>query len=202
MAVTILGRPCSVSLIDYFIFLVAVAFLAIGLILQAAGFGVFVTGRLDGAILIIIGFTMFWAGWVISGARGISCIVASILNMFDAASTVAFWNFESNPVVLAAGPTIFMTAKVACSLTIMLYARYNPAARKGGMLLAAFFAFIVAWNLSQHIMFTIGFRDVEYGILTGSIFSLLASAIVFYVIFRGEKLTAQAPENNMNRHDK
>ena len=180
------------SLIDYFIFLVAVAFLAIGLLVQAAGFGVFVTGRLEGVILSVIGFTMFWAGWVVSGARGISCIVASILNMFDAASTVAFWNFESNPVVLAAGPTVFMIAKVACSLTIMLYAKYNPSARRGGMVLTAFFAFIVAWNLSQHVMFSFGFKEVEYGILIGSILSLLASAMVVYFIFLGEKHSSKS----------
>lgn len=180
------------GLIDYFIFLVAVAFLAIGLLVQAAGFGVLVTGRLEGAILGVIGFTMFWAGWVISGARGIACIVASILNMFDAASTVAFWNYESNPVVLAAGPTVFMIAKIACSLTIMLYARYNPNARRGGMILAAFFAFIVAWNLTQHIMYSLGFREVAYGILIGSILSLLASAVIIYFIFLGEKHSSKS----------
>lgn len=181
------------SLVDYFIFLVAVAFIVLGLLLLAAGFGVFVIGRLEGIILIAIGLPMYIAGWTISGAHGISCITASILNMLDAASTVAFWNFESNPVVVAAGPTVFLTAKVVCSLTIMLYAKYSPVAGKGGVALAAFFAFIVAWNLSQNILFSIGFRDAEYGILIGSIFSLLTSAVVIYAIFRGEKHFMRTP---------
>jgi hypothetical protein len=173
--------------IDYFIFFWAVSLLAIGLILEASGFGIFVVGRPEGIILVIIGLTMFWVGWVLSGARSFSCVVAAILNMFDAAFTVAFWNFESNPVVLATGPTVFMVTKVAWSLTIMLYAKLHVNPRRGGIAFATFFAFIIAWNLSQHAMISLGFRDFSYGIFVGSILSFVAALIVLYVLFRSEK---------------
>jgi len=141
-------------------------------------------GRLDGFIFIVIGVAMFWGGWVLSGARGISCALAAVLNMLDAASTVAFWSFEINPFVMAAGPTIFMVAKVTCSLAIMLYAKLYPNPGKGGVVLAAFFALIVAWNLSQYMLAFLGAVDVVYGIFVGTFLSFLASAIVFYVLFR------------------
>ena len=37
-----------------------------------------------------------------SGAREFSCVIAAVLNMFDVASTVSFWNFEINPIAQAA----------------------------------------------------------------------------------------------------
>jgi len=176
-----------VELIDHLVFSWAVLLLVFGLVFEASGFGVFVAGRLDGLILIIIGVTMYWGGWILSRARSFSCALAAVLNMFDAASTVSFWNFEINPVVLVAGPTIFMIAKIACSLTIMLYAKFHKNPRRGGIMLSVFFAFIVAWNLSQHSMAYLGFKDFEYGLLLGSIFSLTASAIVLYSLVISER---------------
>jgi hypothetical protein len=172
-----------VELIDHFVFSWAVLLLVLGLIFEASGFGIFVVGRLDGFILIVIGVTMYWGGWILSRARSFSCALAAVLNMFDAASTVSFWNFEINPVVLAAGPTIFMIAKISCSLTIMLYAKLHTNPRRGGIALTVFFAFIVTWNLSQHLMAYLGFKDFAYGILIGTIFSFIASVIVLYALF-------------------
>lgn len=176
------------GLIDHIGFLWAIFLIVVGLILEATGFGIFVIGRLDGFIFVVVGVTMFWAGWVISGARGFSCVLAAVLNMFDAALTVAFWNFEINPVVLAQGPTIFMLTKVTCSLAIMLYAKFHANPGRGGTALAAFFTFVVAWNLSQHLMVSAGLRDFSYGILLGSMVSIGASAIVLYVLVRNENL--------------
>ena len=170
-------------LIDYVTFSWAVFLLVLGLVFEASGFGIFVAGRFDGVLLIFIGVTMFWGGWILSRARGFSCAVAAVLNMFDAASTAAFWNFEINPFVLAVGPTIFMIAKITCSLTIMLYAKLHANPRRGGIALAVFFAFIVAWNLSQHLMAYLDLKDFAYGIFLGTMFSFIASAIVLYVLF-------------------
>jgi len=187
-----------VPLIDHFVFSWAVFLLVLGLIFEASGFGIFVAGRLDGFVIIVIGVTMFWGGWILSRARGFSCAVAAVLNMFDAASTVSFWNFEINPVVLAAGPTIFMIAKIACSLAIMLYAKLHTNPKRGGMALTIFFALIVAWNLSQHLMAYLGFKDFAYGILLGTIFSFVASTIVLYTLFMNKK--ARTATSNLFRN--
>lgn len=185
-------------LIDHFVFSWAVFLLVLGLIFEASGFGIFVAGRLDGFVIIVIGVTMFWGGWILSRARGFSCAIAAVLNMFDAASTVSFWNFEINPVVLAAGPTIFMIAKIACSLAIMLYAKLHTNPKRGGMALTIFFALIVAWNLSQHLMAYLGFKDFAYGILLGTIFSFVASTIVLYTLFMNKK--ARTATSNLFRN--
>jgi len=174
-------------LIDHITFSWAVFLLVLGLIFEASGFGIFVAGRLDGFLLIFIGVTMFWGGWILSGARGFSCAAAAVLNMFDAASTAAFWNFEINPVVLAVGPTIFMIAKITCSLTIMLYAKLHANPRMGGIVLTVFFGLIVGWNLSQHLMAYLDLKDFAYGIFLGTMFSFVASAIVLYALFISEK---------------
>jgi hypothetical protein len=182
-----------VTLFDHVAFSWAVFLLVLGLIFQASGFGIFVTGRLDGFVIIFIGVTMYWGGWILSRARGFSCAVAAVLNMFDAASTVAFWNFEINPVVLAAGPTMFMIAKIACSLAIMLYAKLHTNPKRGGIALTIFFALIVSWNLSQHLMASLGFKDFAYGILLGTIFSFVASTIVLYTLFISKKTRTATP---------
>ena len=174
------------GLVDYVVFFWAIFLLIIGLIFEASGFGVFVSGRLDGFIFVIIGVTMFWGGRILSGARGFSCAVAAVLNMFDAASTVAFWSFEINPFVVAAGPTIFVVAKVLCSLAIMLFAKLHPNPGKGGTILAAFFAVIIGWNLSQYTLAYLGLIDIVYGIFIGTFLSFLASAAVFYILFRSK----------------
>jgi len=83
-----------VVLIDKFIFLLGILAFVIGLLFAWAGFGVFIAGQSGGLILLILGISMYWAGWIISGAQSFSCAVAAALNMFDAASTLALWNFE------------------------------------------------------------------------------------------------------------
>lgn len=176
------------ALIDYFMFSLSIFLVVIGLIFTASGFGILVVGRLDGVIIIIIGVAMFWGGWSLSGARGFPGAVAAVLNMFDAASTVVFWSLEVNPVTLALGPTLFVIAKIMSSLAILLFARLHPNPRKGGIVLSVFFAFIVGWNLSQHLAAYLGLKTFEYALLLGTLFSFLASGIVLYAIFVSERI--------------
>lgn len=177
------------AIIDHVELFGAVFLLVIGLIFEASGFGIFVSGRLDGVVIIVIGVTMFWGGWVMSRAKGLSNAVAAFLNMIDAASTVAFWNFEVNPFVLAVGPTIFLIAKITCSVAIVLYAKLAVNPGKSGAALAGFFALIVVWNLSQHLLAYFGFKGVAFGILVGSVLSFIASAVLLYLLVRSERTT-------------
>lgn len=179
------------GLFEYAMFLWAIFLLVLGLIFQASGFGVFVTGRLDGFILVVIGVTMFWGGWILSGARGFWCAAAAVLNMFDTASAVAFWAFEINPLIRTVGPTIFMIAKITSSLTIMLYAKLHVNPRRGGILMTLFFALIVGWNIGQHLVAYLGLKDFAYGILLGIISSFLASTIVIYALFTSRGRTPE-----------
>ncbi len=181
------------GLLDKIIFFWAVFLIVLGLIFEASGFGIVVTGRLDGLILVAMGVSLFWGGWIMSQASGLWFAAAATLNMFDAASTVAFWNFEVNPLVLSMGPTVFMTAKIISSLTIMIYAKLQPQSRRGGMSLTLLFTIIVGWNLSQHLLAYLGFREFVYGILIGAIFSFVVSAIVLYVLLAGEKASFRNP---------
>ncbi len=148
--------------VDQAAFLASIFLLVVGLVFVASGFGIFVVGRLDGVVLIVMGFSMFWGGWTMSGAHGVACAAAAVLNMFDAASTISFWSFEINPLVLAIGPTVFLVAKVVCSITIMLYAKVHPDPGKGGIVLALVFSLIVAWNLGQHLLAYLDMRVVPY----------------------------------------
>jgi len=174
------------TFIDKAVFLSALFLLVLGLIFEAAGFGVLVAGRLDGVLFIIIGVSMFWGGWAMSGARGISCAVAAALNMFDAASTVSFWAFEVNPLVKAAGPTAFIVAKILCSVAIMLYAKIHPNPGKGGLTLAVVFSLIVGWNLGQHALAYLGY-DLLDGLFFGTAFSFIASMLIFTALFLGRE---------------
>ena len=172
--------------IDQAEFASAVFLIVVGLIFEASGFGIIVVGRLDGVVLIIMGISMFWGGWVMSGARGVSCATAAVLNMFDAASTVSFWNFEINPLVRLAGPTIFMVAKIVCSITIMLYAKFHHDPRKGGIMLTLFFSLIVGWNLGQHVLAYLGYRIVPYQMyvyIVGAMLSFAVSAVTLSLLF-------------------
>lgn len=174
------------GLIDQAVFSSAIFLIVVGLIFEASGFGIFVVGRLDGVVLIIMGISMFWAGWVMSGARGVSCATAAVLNMFDAASTVSFWNFEINPLVRFAGPTMFMVAKIVCSITIMLYAKFHHDSRKGGMMLTLFFSLIVGWNLGQHALAYLGLRIVPYQMyiyIIGAMLSFAVSTVTLLLLF-------------------
>jgi hypothetical protein len=164
----------------------AIFLIVVGLIFEASGFGIIVVGRLDGVILIVMGFVMFWGGWVMSGARGFSCATAAVLNMFDAASTISFWNFEINPLVRVAGPTMFLMAKVVCSITIVLYAKLHHDPRKGGVILTLFFSLIVGWNLGQHALAYLGLRflpHIMYVYIIGAALSFAISAIVLSLLF-------------------
>jgi hypothetical protein len=175
-----------VDWIDKAVFCSAMFLIVVGLIFEASGFGILVVGRLDGIILIVMGITMFWGGWVMSGAHGSLYTVAAVLNMFDAASTISFWNYEVNPLVHIAGPTIFLAAKVMCSITIMLYARLHHSTRVAGMLLTLFFGLIVGWNLGQHALAYLGLRVVSHQIfvlLVGATISLGVSMTAILLLF-------------------
>lgn len=150
--------------IDKAVFCSAMFLIVVGLIFEASGFGILVVGRLDGIILIVMGITMFWGGWMMSGAHGFLYAVAAVLNMFDAASTISFWNYEVNPLVHIAGPTIFLVAKVVCSITIMLYAKLHHNGRRAGILLTLFFSIVVGWNIGQHVLAYMGLRVISYQI--------------------------------------
>jgi len=174
------------TFIDRTVFSAALFLLVLGLIFEAAGFGVLVAGRLDGVLFIVMGASMFWGGWAMSGARGLSCAVAAALNMFDAASTVSFWNFEVNPIVKMTGPTAFMAAKIVCSVAIMLYAKIHRNPEKGGLTLTAIFSLIVGWNLGQHALAYLGYESLD-GLLLGTAFSFAASALIFLALFASQK---------------
>ena len=178
-------------LLDKFVFLLGILVLVIGLLFAGSGFGVFVAGQSGGLILLILGVSMYWAGWIISGAQSFSCAVAAALNMFDAASTLALWNFEINPAVLSLGPTLFLIAKMACSIAIVAYAKFNASPRKGGILLTAVFSGIVGWNLSQYALAYLGFSNIVIGLLFGAFLSFLAVLLIILMVLFGEKITQQ-----------
>ena len=171
------------GLMDHFGFIWSVFLIVVGLIFAASGFGVFVAGRLDGFVILTFGLAMFWGGWIMSGAKGFPCASAAVLNMIDAASTVAFWNLEANPIVIAIGPALFMIAKIVASLAIMLFAKIYSGSKKEGIALSIAFAFIVGWNVSQHLSVYLGLTTVVYGVLLGTLFTFLASAVVLYFTF-------------------
>lgn len=127
----------------------AIGLLLLGLLFVVGGFGAFVAGHLEGLLIVFVGVAMLWAGWVGSQARGLSCLMAAILNTLDASITIASWNYEINPLVLSTGPTLFISAKLLSSLAIVLFARTAHDPRRGGHLLSAAFSLILAWNLSQ-----------------------------------------------------
>ena len=182
------GAP-SLTLLDKAIFSSAIFLLILGLLFEASGFGAFVAGHTGGFLLVVIGVSMFWAGWIISGARGFPCATAAALNMFDAASTLAFWNFEINPAVRYIGPTLFLVAKILCSIVIALYAKFHSAPRKGGLILSVLFAVIVGWNLSQHTLAYLGVSDITIGLLFGTLLSFAVSSAVVFLLFLSEKIS-------------
>jgi hypothetical protein len=185
------------KLVDSIIFLWSLFLLIVGLVFVASGVGVSVVGHADGMVFIMVGAAMFWGGWIISGAHSLSCAVASVLNIIDAASTLAFWNFEVNPLVVAVGPTVFLAAKVVSSLSIMLYAKLAPNPKRGGIALSVFYASIVGWNMGQHLGAYWGIVTPESGVFLGSVFSFLASAITLYLLFassRSEQMQTEHAE--------
>ena len=173
-------------LLDKLVFALGVFALIVGLVFEASGFGVFVAGEIGGLLLSVLGVSMYWAGWVITGAQSFACAVAAALNMFDAASTLAFWNYEVNPTVLFLGPTLFLVAKIACSIAIVAYARFHATPRKGGIVLSVVFGAIVGWNLSQHALAYFGLSDVTIGLLFGAFLSFAASAIILALLLEAK----------------
>jgi hypothetical protein len=177
----------TVTLFEKATFSSAVFLLILGLLFEASGFGTFVAGQTGGLLLFVVGVSMFWGGWIISGAQGLACATAATLNMLDAASTLAFWNYEINPAVIYMGRTLFLSAKIVCSIAIVLYARFHHAPRRGGLILSAVFAVIVGWNLSQHTLAYFGLSDITLGLLLGTLLSFAASSVVVTMLFLGEK---------------
>jgi len=177
------------TLLDKAIFSSAIFLLTLGLLFEASGFGTFIAGHTGGLLLVIMGISMFWAGWIISGAPGFPCATAAALNMFDAASTLAFWNFEINTAVRFIGPTLFLIAKIVCSIVIALYAKFHHTPRRGGLILSVLFAVIVGWNLSQHTLAYLGLSDITLSLLFGTLLSFATSSVVVLMLFLGEKTT-------------
>jgi hypothetical protein len=160
----------------------ALMILLIGLLFVAGGFGTFVAGHIEGLLVVFVGIAMSWAGWVGSQAKGLSSLIAAGLNTVDASVTLASWNYEVNPLVLATGPTLFIAAKMLCSLAIVLYARTTPDPRTGGRLLAIAFAIILAWNLSQLALSTFQFGSLSGTLLWATASSLAAAVATFMVL--------------------
>ncbi len=163
----------------------AIGILLLGLVFVAGGFGAFVAGHIEGLLVLFIGVAMLWAGWAGSQAKSLSCLMAASLNTLDASITLASWNYEINPLVLSTGPTLFISAKLLSSLAIVLFARTVPDPRRGGYVLAAAFALIMAWNLAQLSLLSFHTKSLSEAIFWGSASSLaVAFATIMAVAFR------------------
>jgi hypothetical protein len=155
----------------------SIGILLLGLLFVAGGFGTFVAGHMEGLLVVFVGVAMLWAGWIGSQAKGLSCLIASFLNTLDASITLASWNYEVNPLVLASGPTLFIAAKMLCSVAIVLFARMAPDPRKGGRILAAGYALILSWNLGQ-----LAISNFQSGSLSGALFWGSASSVAVALV--------------------
>lgn len=60
--------------------------------IRSGRFGTFVAGHLEGLLIVFIGVAMFWAGWLGSQARGLSCLGAALLNTLDASVTTHYYS--------------------------------------------------------------------------------------------------------------
>lgn len=166
---------------------VSVGILALGLLFVAGGFGTFVAGHLEGLLVVFVGVAMLWAGWVGSQAKGLSCLIASSLNTLDAAVTLASWNYEVNPLVISTGPTLFIIAKLLCSVAIVLFARTAINPRKGGYVLAGALALILAWNLSQLAILSFNTRSLTEALFWGTAASVALAFGTLMVIALGRR---------------
>jgi hypothetical protein len=164
---------------------ISVGLVLLGLLFVVGGLGASVAGHLEGLLVVFIGVAMLWAGWVGSQAKGLSCLIAAILNTMDAAITIASWNYEINPLVLNTGPTVFIAAKLLSSLAIVLYARTVPDPAMGGYALSIAFALIMAWNFSQLALLNIHRDSLTIALLWGSGATLAVALATFMgVAFR------------------
>ncbi len=143
-------------------------------------------GHLEGLLIVFIGVAMLWAGMGRKPSqRAILFDAAVCLNTFDASITIASWNYEINPLVLSAGPTLFVAAKLLSSLAIVLFARTVPNPRRGGYLLSTAFALIMAWNLTQLALLSFHTASLTQGIVLGKRRSLaVAFATLMVVAYR------------------
>jgi hypothetical protein len=160
----------------------SIGILLLGLLFVAGGFGTFVAGHLEGLLLVFVGVAMLWAGWIGSQAKGLECLIASLLNTLDASITLASWNYEVNPVVLASGPTLFIGAKMLCSVAIVLFARTASDPRRGGRALVAAFALILAWNLGQLTISNLQSGSLSSALFWGTASSMTVALLTFMVL--------------------
>jgi hypothetical protein len=160
----------------------SISILLLGLLFVAGGFGTFVAGHVEGLLVVFVGVAMLWAGWVGSQARGLASLAAASLNIMDAAVTLASWNYEVNPLVLSTGPTLFVVAKLLCSVAIVLYARTAPSPNRGGYVLAIAFALILAWNLSQFTILSYHTRSLSETLFWGTASSMLVAFATFMAL--------------------
>lgn len=167
----------------------SVGLLLLGLLFVAGGSGVFVAGHPEGMLVVFVGVAMLWAGWNGSQARGLSCLIAAALNTLDASITLASWNYEVNPFVVSAGPTLFLCAKLLLSFAIVAYARTAPNPRKGGYLLSGALSLIIAWNLGQLAIISYNSRSMLETLFWGSAASILLALVTLMVVTLKRKAT-------------
>jgi hypothetical protein len=160
----------------------SVGILLLGLLFVAGGFGTFVAGHMEGLLVVFLGVAMLWAGWIGSQAKGLACLIASFLNTLDASITLASWNYEINPLVLASGPTLFIVAKMLCSVAIVLFARTATDPRRGGRALVAAFALILAWNLSQLTLSNLRSGSLSSALFWGTASSMAVALVTLMVL--------------------
>lgn len=160
----------------------ALGIFLLGLVFVAGGFGTFVAGHMEGLLVVFLGVAMLWAGWAGSQARGLSCLMAASLNTIDASITLASWNYEINPLVLTAGPTLFIAAKIFCSMAIVLFARSATDPRRGGRILTGAFALILAWNLGQLALSNFRFGSMTVALFWGTVSSIAVALATFMAL--------------------
>ena len=160
----------------------SIGLLLLGLIFVAGGFGTFVAGHLEGMLIVFVGVAMLWAGWVGTQAKGLSCLIAASLNTLDAAITLASWNYEVNPLVLSTGPTLFLSSKILLSFAIIVYARVIPNPRRGGYLLSAALALIMAWNLGQLAIISYEARELFQSLFWSSTATVVVAVATIMIV--------------------
>jgi hypothetical protein len=109
-------------------------------------------------------------------------LMAASLNTIDASVTLASWNYEINPLVLTVGPTLFVAAKILCSLAIVLFARTAADPRRGGRILTGAFALILAWNLGQLALSNFRFGSMAVALFWGTASSIAVALATFMAV--------------------